>query len=334
MFEVPTHSSPRPCAGVHGAARPAAGDLGPRWTPGQARGDGTEWSRAGLDAYDPADPDPWLALMLDRTLPIAQDAKALLLRDASTPSRQFLLPLVRPFARGAIVVAQLLHTVGPRWFQMPRMLHRMIAWGMNRLLTPEATVLILRHFHLGSQVLRFIADNATPGFRLTLEPMAPQVADDVRDNLFLKHDLNIYNFLIQLNAELNRRGDVVCRRETLDFSAITEVEIAQPKRGRFNLVDLATAIEVYTPAYALMLSDRDFWRAANSLQLDETIGLYAARLTGEEKHLALVNNRHPLIPESTLRAGYRLMLHGLSTEVLHGMLLQMKRAQINQGQRN
>lgn len=265
--------------------------------------------------------------MLDRSLPIAQDAKAMLLRDASTPSRQFLLPLVRPFARGAIVVAQLLHTIGPRWFHMPKMLHRMIAWGMNGLLTPEATVLILRHFHLGGQVLRFIADNATPGFRPTLEPMAPQVADDVRDNLFLKHDLNIYNFLIQLNAELDARGTAVCRRDRLDFSAICEVEIAQPKRGWFNTIDLATAIEVYTPAYALMLSDRDFWRAANSLQLDETIGLYAARLTGEEKHLALVNNRHPLIPESTLRAGHRLMLHGLSTEVLHGMLLQLKRAQ-------
>ena len=280
-----------------------------------------------LGAYDPADPDPWLALMLDRTLPIAQNAKAMLLRDAATPSRQFLLPLVRPFARATIVVAQLLHVVGPRWFHAPKLLHRMIAWGMKRLLTPEANVLILRHFHLGGQVLRFIADNATPGFRPVLEPMTPQIADDVRDNLFLKHDLNIYNFLIQLNAELDRRGDSVCRRETLDFSAISKVEIALPRRGRLNVVDLATAIETYTPAYALMLSDRDFWRASNSLQLDETIGLYAARLTGEEKHLALVNNRHPLVPESTLRAGHRLMLHGLSTEVLHGMLLQMKQAQ-------
>lgn len=281
-----------------------------------------------LAAYDPADPDPWLALMLDRTLPISPVAKALLLRDAGTKSRQFLLPLVRPFARAAIVVAQLLHIVGPRWFHAPRLLHRTIAWGMKRALTPEATVLILRHFHLGAQVLRFIADNATPGFRPGLEPMNPQVADDVADNLFLKHDLNIYNFLIQLNAELDARGEEVSRRDMLDFSAITEVEIAQPERGRWNVIDLSTAIELYTPAYALMLSDRDFWRAANSLQLDETIGLYAARLTGEEKHLALVNNRHPMIPESTLRAGYRLMLHGLSTEVLHGMLLQMKRRRL------
>jgi len=40
-----------------------------------------------------------------------------------------------------------------------------------------------------------------------------------------------------------------------------------------------------------------------------------------------VNNGHPLVPMSTLRAGYRLVLHGLSTEMLHSLLNQMKQAQ-------
>lgn len=281
-----------------------------------------------LAGYDPADPDPALALLLDRTLPIAPLAKALLLRDAATPSRRVLLPLVRPFARAAIVLVGALRLIAPRRFHRPRLLHRLIAWGMQRLLTPEATLLILRHFHLGAQILRFIADNATPGFRPALEPMAPQVAGDVRDDLFLKHDLNLYNFLIQLNVELDRRGAAVERPAVLDFSAITAVEIAPPRRGRLNIVDLATAIELYTPAYALLLSDRDFRRAADSLQLDETIALHVARLTGQERHLALVDNRHPLLPLSRTRAADRLLLHGLSTEVLHGLLLEMKQRQL------
>ena len=94
---------------------------------------------------------------------------------------------------------------------------------------------------------------------------------------------------------------------------------------RLNRFDLATAIELYTPANAMFLTDRDFWRATNSLQLGETVALYAARLTGEEKHLALVNNGHPLVPPSTLHAGRRLMLHGLATEVVHGVLRDLKR---------
>lgn len=276
-------------------------------------------------AYDPSDPDPWLALAVDRSLPFAPQAKADLISDQASGSRRFLLPVVQPFARAFIVLAWLVHAVSPRWPHAPRLLHRLIASGMRRFLTPAANRLILRHFHLGGEILRFIADNATPGFRPTLEPMQPRQPADVADNLFLKHDLNIYNFLIQLNAEMDRRGTAIGRCEQLDFSAISEViELDPMPAGRFNVVDLQTAIEFYTPAYALLLTQRDFTRAANSLQLDETIGLYAARLTGEEKHLAMINNRHPLIPHSTLRAGYRLMLHGLSTEVLHGFLREMK----------
>jgi hypothetical protein len=279
-------------------------------------------------SYDPRDPDPWLALMLDRSLPFAPTAKAALIRDQASRSRQFLLPIVRPFARIAIVLAQLVHTISPRWPHAPRLLHRSIAFGMRHFLTPDANRLILRHFHLGAQILRFISDNATPGFHPTLEPMTPRTIEDVKDNLFLKHDLNIFNFLIQLNREMDRRGAVLGRVAQVDFSAISDdIAIAPLPHGRLNVIDLQTAIELYTPAYAMLLTDRDFWRASNSLQLDETVGLYAARLTGEEKHLAMINNRHPLVPHSTLRAGFRLMLHGLSTEVLYGFLMELKMRQ-------
>ena len=275
--------------------------------------------------HDPADPDPWLALALDRSLPFEPAAKLALIRDQSSHCRQFLLPLVRPFARLSIILAQLVHTVSPRWPHAPRLLHRSIAWGMRRFLSPDANLLILRHFHLGAQILRFISDNATPGFHPPLAAMTPRRIEDVADDLFLNHDLNIYNFLIGLSRELERRGEAVRRVDRIDYSAITDAVALDPlPHGRLNKIDLQTAIELYTPAYAMLLTDRDFWRAANSLQLDETIGLYVARITGEEKHLAMINNRHPLVPFSTLRAGFRLVLHGLSTEVLHGFLRELK----------
>ena len=44
-------------------------------------------AKLSLADYDPKDPDPWLALNLDKTLPIAPAAKEALLRDnASSPS--------------------------------------------------------------------------------------------------------------------------------------------------------------------------------------------------------------------------------------------------------
>src|SRR5690606_39927821 len=102
------------------------------------------------------------------------------------------------------------------------------------------------------------------------------------------------------------------------------LQLADMPRRRRNFLDLQSAIELFTPLYQLMLTDNDFWRAANSLQLDETIGIYAAQILGAPQHLILVNNKHPLVPLSTLRAGYRLVLHGLSTEMLHSLLMQRK----------
>jgi hypothetical protein len=94
-----------------------------------------------------------------------------------------------------------------------------------------------------------------------------------------------------------------------------------------NFIDLETAIELFTPVYQLFLTDNDFWRATNSLQLDETIGLYAARLLGQPWNMFLVNNKHPLVALSTLRAGHRLVLHGLASEMLHALLADAKRRQ-------
>jgi hypothetical protein len=79
--------------------------------------------------------------------------------------------------------------------------------------------------------------------------------------------------------------------------------------------------------YQIFLTDNDFWRACNSLQLDETIGLYVARILKTPEHLILVNNKHPMVAESTLRAGYRLVLHGLSSEMLHALLVHEKHRQ-------
>jgi Family of unknown function (DUF6999) len=93
------------------------------------------------------------------------------------------------------------------------------------------------------------------------------------------------------------------------------------------VIDVQTAVEAYTPLYALFLPREDFVRAANSLQLDEVIAIYIAKILGTDYHLAFMKNGHPLVPLSTLEAGYRLMMHGLDVEGLHGWLRTLKRRQ-------
>ncbi|RMX08634.1 hypothetical protein D8I35_06095 [Corticibacter populi] len=278
--------------------------------------------------HDERDPSPWLALYLDRSTPLPDAVKAAWLRDSSSASRQYLLPFARPLARLSIVLIQLVKVLLPRKWAHSRLLHRLLAWSMRNFISPEANWFILRHFHLGSQVLSFVARNApTPVATSPLEPLA---IDDVKDELFLKHDLNLFNFVIRLNTALRAAGAELGPVAEPDFSMIVEppLRLEDLPSGRLNVLDLQTAIELYTPVYQLLLTDHDFWRASNSLQLDETVAIYVARILAAPEHLVLLNNKHPLVPESTLRAGHRLVLHGLSTEMLHCLLSRMASGEV------
>jgi hypothetical protein len=197
-------------------------------------------------------------------------------------------------------------------------------WGLKGFVSPEANWLILRHFHLGAQIIEFIERNAPVS--VALSPLKPADIDALKDELFLKHDLNLFNFVIRLNQALRDEGKVLAPVSQVDFSMIEEppLDLAAMPQGKMNWIDLQTAIEIFTPVYQLFLTDNDFWRAANSLQLDETMGVYVATMLNSPQHLLLLNNKHPLVPLSTLRAGHRLVLHGLSTEMLHCLLSQLK----------
>jgi len=278
--------------------------------------------------HDRDDPNPFLAIYLDQSIPFNEEAKAAYLKDCSSRSRQFLLPLLRPLARLMIILLQIYKIIIPKAFTSSRMLHRVLHWGMKTFVSPSANYMILRHFYLGSEVLQFIRDNV-PGVDITMNPLKPTNLEPVKDDLFLIHDLNLYNFVINLNKELREKGIDVTKQEQHNFAAITSTPLPiepMPKRWT-NFMDLTTAIECFTPVYQLFLSDNDFWRATNSLQLDETIGILASKIIGSNDRLALINNKHPMVPMTTLSAGFRLVLHGLATEQLHALLVELKRKQ-------
>lgn len=275
--------------------------------------------------HDPDDPSPWHALYLDQSTPIRPSAKTLWLTNSSSNSRQFVLPFARVFSKVLIIFFQVIKALSPVDWRASRLLHQLIYWGLKYFVKKEANYLILRHFWLGSEILAFVAGNV-PGAKIPMNPLRPKNLEDLKNNLFLTHDLNLFNFVINLNKELREKGLKIKPLEKPDFAMLTEGEfdIEMPKEGFFNFIDLETAIEIYTPVFQFFLTDNDFWRATNSLQLDETIGVYAATILNSHQHLVLVNNKHPLVSLITLSAGFRLVLHGLSTEMGHWFLVTKK----------
>ncbi len=279
--------------------------------------------------FDPKNPSPWLALYLDQSIPIDDEAKLALIANLNSNSRQFFLPIVQLFTKLLMIIFQVLKMFFPK-SAAPRFMHWMIYVGLKYFVKPEANLIILRHINIGSEVLAFLAANIQD-VEMKLNPLRPRELIDIRPNLFVQHDINLYNFIISLNTQLREKGSDIVPKEQLDFSMVTDGPFQidpMPKRWS-SLIDVQTAIEFYTPLYQLFQSDDDFWRATNSLQLDETIGIYVAKILGNPHHLALVNNKHPFVPISTLNAGYRLMLHGLASETLHAILRDLKRKQLD-----
>ncbi len=278
--------------------------------------------------FDPRDPDPWLALYLDQSLPIDDGAKRALLLGNRSFSRRWIFPVARPFIIAFFLLVKLLRVVSPHRPNLNRVLHELIHWGLKTFASPEANTLILRHFSIGTEILAFIKANAGP-VAIDSWPLRPTRLADLRDNMFLQHDLNIFNFIIQLNAGLRAQGRDLAPVERPDFSMISDepFPLEPLPRGWLNKIDAQTAVEAYTPLYALFLPRSDFIRAANSLQLDEVVAICIAKILGTDYHLAFMKNGHPLVPLSTLQSGYRLMMHGLDCETLHGWLRTLKRRQ-------
>ena len=155
--------------------------------------------------FDPKDPDPWLALYLDQSLPIDEGAKQALLIGNRSISRRWLFPIARPLIFAFFILVKILRGLTPRRPNLNRALHELIYWGLKNFAAPEANTLILRHFTIATELLAFIKANAGP-VEIDSWPLRPMKLEDLRDNVFLQHDLNIYNFIIQLNASLRAQG--------------------------------------------------------------------------------------------------------------------------------
>ena len=104
------------------------------------------------ESFDPKDPDPWLALYLDTSLPFESTAKAALLRGMDSYSRAFLLPALKPLIFVFFLLVHGLRRIFVHWPSAPKALHWLIWWGLKNFATPDANYLILRHFNLGIHI--------------------------------------------------------------------------------------------------------------------------------------------------------------------------------------
>lgn len=285
-----------------------------------------------VSQHDSRDSNPWLALYLDTSIPMNKKTKQALMSDNDSKSVKYLLPFIMFTSKIFMFFIHIFKFFFPRLINSSKFLHRVLAWGLKRFVSSNANLLIFRHFHVGTEIVEFIAQNIN-GINVTTSPLRPKNFDDVKDDLFLNHDLNLYNFVINLNKELRDKNITISsvKNTNTDMITIDQFDHIEFPNKWTNILDLRSAIELFTPFYQLFLTANDFVKASNSLQLDETISIYASQILGTPGHVGLVNNKHPMVPVTTYGAAYNLVLHGLAAETLHEVLVNVKKGNLSDG---
>ena len=126
-------------------------------------------------------------LRTDDSLPIAQEARDLWLKDMRNPLRMFVLPVCRAICSLQLHTTYFIKRLLPFQFRAHNFLQGMICWFMKWWITPEANVLILRHYTTESNIINFLIANSEGVDVKPLELYPKTISDMMRASL-VDHD--------------------------------------------------------------------------------------------------------------------------------------------------
>jgi hypothetical protein len=277
------------------------------------------------DLYTPSpvdrlNPNTWDILYFDRSIPLDPVAKAYMLKDLQSWTRNYLLIPIKLIANLLLAIIMIVKRLLPFQFKAYTFMHHAASFFLNHFVSPEACYLIVRHIGLGSNIVNFLIDNG-PDLAIERSNLYPRTVNDLAKNAFLEHDLILYNFVSDYNQAQLQNPDWLARVRArgicYDSIQPVRVDIDFQQRRWLRILDLESAIELFKVFYSLCLTSDEFARAVISLQFDENFGCYIGAVTGDYTWNHIITNRHPLIPNSPFNAARDLFLHGLTTEYLH-----------------
>jgi len=194
---------------------------------------------------------------------------------------------------------------------------------MKWFVTPEANVLILRHFWTESNLINFIISNSDRK-RTALIELYPERIDDLMEQSFIQHDIVLMNALHDLGSCQSEPWPVPYAK--LDFSTMRPIDlkVSTSERKWTQFLDFETAHELFKALFCLLLTADEYERSINSLQFDQTLAIRIARIVDDPKIAFMAANGFPLFLVGPLHLSQRFVMHGLFTEHLHAYLEKLR----------
>lgn len=262
-------------------------------------------------------------LRVDDTLPVDPKVLELWLKDMQNPLRQAVLPLIRILCSTTLYTGYFLRRLIPLPFKAHRLLQWLICVFMKYFVTPEANVLILRHFGAESNLLNFIVDNSQAK-NVAPALLYPKKISDLMQDTFVEHDQALFRVLRDLGSCKDEKWPISSKKLSWKNWKSLDLEYQPTHKKWFQFLDFETAHELFKTIFCLLLTAREYEDAINSFQLDHTIAGRIGQIMDNPRILDLVHNKFPLVLVGVMGLGRRFVLHGIFVEHLHALLEKAK----------
>ena len=251
----------------------------------------------GLGQRDRDNPTVWESIALDPMLPVPPDSRRFQLAGLRRPHRLFTRPVVRVLCKALIwLLLGVKRLPILRTWTSPDTLSRITPYLALKAFAPETLEQLLRHFTIETQLVNFVARNCGSDqvAEVSLVPLdASGLADSDGMNAVIRHDVNVFNLIIDLGEATD--VDLSTRPlDELDFSmlAIPAYDLAPNVRRIVNL-DVESALSIIVAGLAFFMDFATAERAMNSFQLDESLLVAIAELTGDDTFRAWAPMKFP-----------------------------------------
>ena len=259
-------------------------------------------------------------LEVDNALPISPQALELWLKDIDRPTRWFLRPILQFLFAIQLHITWFFKRLPLPQFRAHKFLQWTICWFCKWFVTPEASLLILRHFATESNILNFLhANTGRPD--ITPLNLYPQCIDDMLEFTFVDHDQELFRILRELNpVEYSSDAGSLSWE---NWQPITVAEGAVVRKIT-QIIDFETAHALFMCLFCLLLTQEEYRDAINGFQLDHSIAIHIGKIVGDPNLTDLVYNKYPHYLVGPWNLGQRFLMHGFFTEYLHERLERLR----------
>ena len=266
---------------------------------------------------------PYLeAIRHDNSLPIDDNATQLWLKDLNNGFRWILRPVFQA------IFAVLLHLV---WFfkRLPlpqfsahQFLQKTICWFCRNFVSPEANLLILRHFWTESNILNFLSENSGFEHRVNLYPTT---INDMLTDTFVDHDKELFDCFIKLGAVSKETDDKAEQEITWNSWRSIDMDTFKLEKKRTQILDFETSHALFMCLFCLLLKRDEYRDAINGFNLDQSIAVRIGHIIGDQSLPELAYNKYPLYLVGPWNLGQRFLMHGFFTEHLYAQLENLRK---------